>query len=96
MWKPFIVTDKIGSEGGTILDDEEYNGECRITRERCKKYDAITCGVYGDMVHTTFASAEESKIEYEQMKKELAEFIDNRSDNWHECSAFYDWFTNKH
>ena len=46
MWK--VLTEElnqIGSEGGKILKDEEYKGQCRITLERCIRYDAITCGV---------------------------------------------------
>ena len=43
----YINLNSIGSEGGTIIADEEYKESCRITLERCERYDAITCGVYG-------------------------------------------------
>ena len=53
MWIPltFIMNDT-GSENGIILRDEEYKGSCRGTLEKCPKYYAISCGVYGGMVHT--------------------------------------------
>ena len=50
MWNDIYKPDSIGSEGGTIIADEEYNESCRITLERCERYDAITCGVYGSMM----------------------------------------------
>ena len=51
LWNDIYKPNSIGSEGGTIIADEEYKKSCRIT---LKRYDAITCGVYGCMVHTTF------------------------------------------
>lgn len=63
MWNDIYKPDSIGSEGGTIIADEEYKESCRITLERCERYDAITCGVYGSMMHTT---AEEEDIFYEE------------------------------
>ena len=54
MWDDIYKPNSIGSEGGTIIADEEYKESCRITLERCERYDAITCGVYGCMMHTAF------------------------------------------
>lgn len=54
-----------GNEGDRILRDEEYDGQYRITLERCKTYDAITCGMYGDMIHTAYASSKESALIYD-------------------------------
>lgn len=51
MWDDIYKPNSIGSEGGTIIADEEYKESCRITLERCERYDAITCGVYGCMMH---------------------------------------------
>ena len=51
MWYDIYKPNSIGSEGGTIIADEEYKESCRITLERCERYDAITCGVYGCMMH---------------------------------------------
>lgn len=69
---------KKGSENGKIICDEEYFGSCRITLEKTKPIPySITCGVYGLMCHTAFASTElEAKEKYECMKKELKGFID--------------------
>jgi len=44
-----------GSEGGAILRDELHREGSRITLERIAAGCAITCGVYGWMVHTRFA-----------------------------------------
>ena len=67
---------KRGSEGGVILRDEEYDQSCRTTLERCPKYYAVTCGVYGSMVHTAFFGENEYETRYEEMKRDLQQFID--------------------
>lgn len=91
MWKDISSEWSIGSEGGTVLLDEEYKSACRITLERCERYYAITCGVYGAMVHTVFCGADNCQEKYEQMKAELQQFIDTDT-TWEEESAFYDSF----
>lgn len=88
--------NQIGREGGKILKDEEYAGQCRITLERCKIYDAITCGVYGDMVHTAYASSNESELIYEKMKRDLQQFIDSDIESEDERSEFYQTFVNQY
>lgn len=67
-----------GSENGIIICDEEYSDSCRITLEKNKSVPySITCGVYGFMCHTVFASTElEAREKYERMKMELKDFID--------------------
>jgi hypothetical protein len=68
-----------GSENGVIDRDEEYDNGARITLERgCDHAPvAITCGIYGWMVHTRFLSTEhEGTIEYEQMKESLAAILE--------------------
>ena len=40
MWDDIYKPNSIGSEGGTIIADEEYKESCRITLERCERYDA--------------------------------------------------------
>lgn len=58
MWKNYnygATIGRKGSENGTILKDEEYNDLCRITLEKCSRYYAVTCGIYGELVHTAFA-----------------------------------------
>ena len=43
---------------------------------RCERYDAITCGVYGCMMHTAFCNKSHSQEVFDNMKKDLQEFID--------------------
>lgn len=79
-WSPFEEGHTIsmrGSEGGIILFDEEHRGGARITLER-NGYTpfAITCGIYGWMLHTCFFSGqEEAQDAFHQMKRVLEEII---------------------
>ena len=69
----------VGSEGGEIVWDEEHEFGARITLEKeCGKVPfAITCGVYGWMVHTRFFGEWEVAAEaYRKMKCELGELLD--------------------
>ena len=43
---------------------------------RCERYDAITCGVYGCMMHTAFCNKSHSQEVFDNMKKDLQESID--------------------
>jgi hypothetical protein len=81
-WHGFDDGSSIGSAGserGTIIRDEELSSGARITLERdghTAPY-AITCGVYGWMVHTRFFEAEAvAQLEFERMKAELAAIVD--------------------
>ena len=94
MWKPLEISGA-GSEGGTVIADEEYNGACRITLEKCEKYYAITCGVYGAMVHTAFAGADNYRSVYDEMKSELQRFIDTDTTASEELE-FYDRFCSRY
>ena len=85
----------VGSENGTILYDEEIDGGCRITMEKCPKYYAITCGVYGSMVHTVFRGSDDAKDTYEAMKNELGKFMCTATTETEEAE-FYDCFCNKY
>ena len=38
---------------------------------RCERYDAITCGVYGCMMHTAFCNKSHSQEVFDNMKKDL-------------------------
>jgi hypothetical protein len=63
-----------GSEGGTTLADEEHIYGARITLERdCRTAPfAITCGIYGWMLHTRWFSREEdARRDYMAMKQAL-------------------------
>ena len=56
---------------------------------------AITCGVYGEMVHTAFCDEEHSIEIYEAMRKELQDFIDTETTSEVE-QDFYAKFTAKY
>jgi len=92
MWKSVYISGATGSENGIILADEEYKGSCRVTLEKCPKYYAITCGVYGAMVHTVFCGEADYSDKYTAIKKELQEFIDKDTTEQEELE-FYDRFT---
>ena len=94
MWKNKYTVGSTGSENGEILYDEEYKGACTITLEKCEKYYAITCGIYGGMMHTAFSDSKHFQEMYDAMKKDLQEFMD-KDTSADEESAFYDAFTTK-
>lgn len=85
----------IGSEGGIIINDEEYSEICRITLEKCSRYFAITCGIYGAMVHTVFGDEDNIYSTYNRMKQDLQVFIDTDTTE-DEKLKFYSEFTNKY
>lgn len=63
-----------GSEQGVIVADEEHSDGARITLERDGVVApwAITCGVYGAMVHTRFFGNEaEAYAAFDAMKQPL-------------------------
>lgn len=97
-WMPYedgFSIGGVGSENGIILYDEEFDGGCRITMEKCQRYYAITCGVYGSMVHTVFRSSDDAKETYEAMKLELEKFMISTTNEAEEVE-FYDYFCNKY
>ena len=95
MWKDLYEPNSKGSENGLIIADEEYKNSCRITLEKCVKYYAITCGVYGAMVHTVFTDLENHQKIYHAMKMDLENFIDKETTEKEELD-FYDEFTTKY
>lgn len=95
MWNNIYKPDSIGSEDGIIIADEEYKESCRITLERCEMYDAITCGVYGSMMHTAFCESSHSLEVFDNMKKDLQEFID-KDTTAEEEDIFYEEFISKY
>ena len=95
MWNSVLIPGETGSENGIIIADEEYKNVCRITLEKCERYYAITCGVYGAMVHTVFTDSEHYKDMYDDMKSELQEFLD-RDTSALEEEEFYEQFTEKY
>jgi hypothetical protein len=85
MWHAFQngeTIGKAGSEGGQIVADEEHDDGARITLEKCDRPPAaITCGIYGFMLHTRyFSSVAEAQPEYEEMKLELGRILKNFAD----------------
>ncbi len=97
MWKQLATVGKDGSESGSIILDEEYNGGCRITLEKDTPSYAyvITCGVYGAMVHTTFADETDYMEIYSAMKQDLQQFMDTKT-TFNEEMAFYVYFTGRY
>ena len=81
MWQPFGRGETIGQEGsesGTIIRDEEHLSGARITLERDTPTApfAITCGVYGWMVHSRFFADEaDAATQFVAMKGALSEII---------------------
>ena len=80
-WIPFDDGQSIGqtgSEGGLIERDEEHVYGARITLEsEALTPFAITCGIYGWMVHTRFFSDEaEAQSEFEKMQDALEEILE--------------------
>lgn len=101
MWIELDTIGTTGSEEGIIQKDEEYDGSARITLETCPRHGtdeyAITCGVYGSMVHTTFGNINVIYDMYDSMKIELQCFVgkmDTLSED--ECHDFYCYFTEKY
>jgi hypothetical protein len=77
-----------GSEGGAILRDELHPVGSRITLERTANGLAITCGVYGWMVHTRFFASESAAVAaYEEMKPALAEILARLPDSHEDVEA---------
>lgn len=86
-----------GTEDGVIIQDEEYAHACRASLERCTEYYAVTCGVYGSMVHTAFFDESNYLAKYEEIKRDLQNFIDNVEHmNEDERSDFYAYFCDKY
>jgi hypothetical protein len=79
-WKPFdngATIGQNGSEGGTIVRDDEHDQGVRITLERncCHGVPfAVTCGIYGWFFHTRLLGSE-SEAEYPAMLVALTAII---------------------
>ena len=73
-----------GSEDGTIMRDEEHSLGARITLERDGTIApfAITCGIYGWMMHTRFFSLEtEACSQYDLMRSAMSELLEKASES---------------
>ena len=82
-WYPFnngATLDQAGSEEGVTVHDEEHPLGARITLERAARVApfAITCGIYGCMMHTRFfSSQDEAEAEYGLMKNALSALLES-------------------
>jgi hypothetical protein len=82
MWSPFkqgASIGTLGSEAGVIILDDELRDEARITLEGAGATSpfAITCGIYGWMVHTRFFSSESEALSaFEAMKLGLSRILE--------------------
>ncbi|MFQ3567004.1 MAG: hypothetical protein SNJ59_08380 [Aggregatilineales bacterium] len=81
-WLPYQdgkTIGRTGAEGGIIKRDEEHADGARITLEQETLHRvpfAITCGIYGWLVHTRFFADEPTAVDaYEQMKTDLASIL---------------------
>ena len=76
MWEPAFAD---ATEGGTVVRTEECPYWSLITLERDCAHGipfAITCGIYGAMMHTVFRRAEaEAVATYEAMKVDLERLV---------------------
>jgi hypothetical protein len=81
-WYPFnngATLGQAGSEEGVTVHDEEHPLGARITMERAARVAplAITCGIYGCMMHTRFFSVEEeAEAQYGLMKDALSALLE--------------------
>lgn len=109
-WQPFEngrSIGEVGSEGGSIVYDEEHEDGARITLEEGGETApwSITCGVYGWMVHTRFFDERvAAEAEIGPMKSALEEILaeasqiagDDDDAGYHRigrlCGAFVDRF----
>ncbi len=70
-----------GSESGPVIRDDEHPDGTRITLESNLSRvsflaRAITCGIYGWMVHTRFFDKEsDADVAYDAMRLELAQIL---------------------
>jgi hypothetical protein len=101
-WLPYEDGKTIstqGSENGIIIKDDEHDKGSRIMLEQgCGNIPyAITCGIYGLMCHTTYASNyEEAEKKYENMKNDLQVALEKYHDNQDALIDWIDEFTTKY
>jgi len=78
-WYPFKNGESIGqtgSEGGLILRDEEHRDGSRVTLEHRANRFAVTCGIYGWMVHTRLFDSENAALMgFDETKEELTNIL---------------------
>jgi hypothetical protein len=78
-WRSILAPGARGSEGGAMIRDDEHDFGARISLERggATAPFAITCGIYGWMMHTRFFAAEaQAGAAYEAMKVDLGAILE--------------------
>ena len=67
----------VNSEGGVILDDQEYLKGARITLKRADRFVSVSCNIYGWINHTRFfAGVPEAERDFKVMKSELGKIME--------------------
>jgi hypothetical protein len=77
-WSPVEpLSDEAATEGGTVVADETHAYGARITLEQGENGGfAITCGIYGWMMHTRYFAGEcEARQAFDDMKRDLDAII---------------------
>jgi hypothetical protein len=87
---------RVNSEGGVILNDEEYSKIARITLKRGETIVSVSCNIYGWINHTRFFSGvPEAERDFVVMKRELGRILEiiaaedsNSLKGWEAISEF--------
>lgn len=95
IWVMLDTIGNYGSESSIIIFDEEIKGRARITLEKCKKYYAVTVGIYGVMMHTAFYGNDIYHECYQQMKKDIQCFVERDATEDGDIE-FYEYFTSQY
>jgi hypothetical protein len=82
-WRPYVNRDgnreERGTEGGVIVRDEAhdpYGARITLERDASAAPFAITCGLYGWMLHTRFfRTRDDAMPAYDAMKVELSALV---------------------
>lgn len=95
LWQAFddgATLGQDGSERGVLVRDEEHPLGARISLERgaASAPFAITCGIYGCMMHTRFFSQESEACEqYDAMKTSLSALLEGEDEGEDEARAAF-------
>ncbi|MDJ1139162.1 hypothetical protein QNI24_02815 [Marinicella sp. X102] len=80
MWSEIKGENRIGSEGGEIINDYEHSLGARVTLEKNGDVApfSITVGVYGSFFHTVYmGSLCEGVAIFKSMKSDIGEYLNN-------------------
>lgn len=87
---------RVNSEGGVILNDEEYMNVARITLKRGERIVSVSCNIYGWINHSRFfTGVGEAERDFIVMKRELGKIMEiligedaNSLKGWEAISEF--------